>query len=175
MTTLIDAPDGAVAEVGAYLRLASADEDVLIGRLIAAAIGLAERFTGTTLLSAPREAVLPAACGAWQRLPATPVTAIAGVAADGTGVALDHESDIDAAGDGWVRVTDAGGAGGAARVRVAYVAGLAAGWGDLPAGLRQGVARLVAHLHAHRDAADDRGPPAAVAALWQPWRRMRLS
>lgn len=38
--------------------------------------------------------------------------------------------------------------------------------------LRQGIVRLVAHMHLHRDG--DQSPPAAVAALWRPWRRMRL-
>ena len=61
------------------------------------------------------------------------------------------------------------------RIAVAYRAGLAADWPSLPEALRQGAVRLVAHLHAHRDAGDDAGPPAAVAALWRPYRRMRLS
>jgi len=30
-------------------------------------------------------------------------------------------------------------------------------------------------MFAHRDAPDDAGPPAVVAALWRPWRRMRLA
>ena len=41
--------------------------------------------------------------------------------------------------------------------------------------IRQGVIRLAAHLFTHRDAADEGAPPAAVAALWRPWRRMRLA
>ncbi|HEY9554520.1 hypothetical protein [Allosphingosinicella sp.] len=79
--------------------------------------------------------------------------------------------DIDANGDSWVRVTQPLDA---ARVRVSYQAGLAADWVALPEALRQGVARLVAHLFTHHDAADGGGPPAAVTALWRPWRRMRL-
>ena len=62
-----------------------------------------------------------------------------------------------------------------ARLRVGYHAGLAPDWPSLPEPLRQGIVRLVAHMFAHRDAPDDAGPPAVVAALWRPWRRMRLA
>lgn len=41
-----------------------------------------------------------------------------------------------------------------------------------PPAVVQGIIRLAAHLYAHRD--DDAGPPAAVAALWRPYRQMRL-
>ncbi len=179
MATAIDAPpDGALAEAKAYLRIETADEDDLLGTLIGAALDLCERFTGLAALVADRTAVLGVACGAWQRLPATPVASIGAVAAldpDGvmTPLAADRYAiDIDATGDGWVQVRDAGGA---SRVSVAYRAGLAADWPGLPAPLRQGVIRLVAHLHAHRDEGDGAGPPAAVTALWRPFRRMRLS
>ena len=80
--------------------------------------------------------------------------------------------DIDASGDGWVRLTAPVAT---ARLLVGYHAGLAADWPSLPEPLRQGIVRLVAHLFAHRDAPDDAGPPAAVAELWRPWRRMRLA
>jgi hypothetical protein len=46
-------------------------------------------------------------------------------------------------------------------------------WGAHP--LRQGVVRLAAHLYAERDGPELGGPPAAVTALWRPWRRMRLA
>jgi hypothetical protein len=45
------------------------------------------------------------------------------------------------------------------------------GWDAVPAPVRQGIAMLVQHLF------DDRGgsvPPAAVAALWRPYRAARL-
>jgi uncharacterized phiE125 gp8 family phage protein len=64
---------------------------------------------------------------------------------------------------------------GSTAARVAVEAGLAEDWNGVPEPLRQGIVRLTAHLYAHRDAAGDAGPPAAVAALWRPWRRMRLA
>ena len=79
-----------------------------------------------------------------------------------------YEIDIDAQGDGWVRVTDAE----ARRVKATYRAGLAATWADVPEPLRQGVVRLAAHFYTGRDKGGDAGPPAAVTALWRPWRRM---
>ena len=49
---------------------------------------------------------------------------------------------------------------------------VAPGWDALPEALRQGIFRLAAHQHREREnsgAAPQ--PPAAVAALWQPWRQ----
>ena len=58
---------------------------------------------------------------------------------------------------------------------VARVAGdgAAESWDAVPAPVVQGVAMLAAHLFDHRES--DALPPAAVAALWRPYRRMRLS
>jgi len=55
-------------------------------------------------------------------------------------------------------------------------AGLAPDWDALPDGLRHGVMRLAAHQHRQREG-DGAAPlpPAAVAALWRPWRRLRLA
>lgn len=178
MATMIDAPpDGALAAAKAYLRIETGDEDALLALLLRTSVSLCERFTGLTLFAADRRDVIDVSIGSWRRLPATPVAAINGVEiVDAAGIATPlpvdaYAIDIDAAGAGHVR---AGGAPGA-RIAVSYRAGLAADWPSLPAPLAQGVVRLAAHLHAHRDEADDPGPPAAVAALWRPWRRMRLS
>ena len=48
----------------------------------------------------------------------------------------------------------------------------AATWDAVPAPIAQGVAMLVAHLFDARGG--DAAPPAAVAALWRPWRQVRL-
>ena len=159
-------PD-ALAETKAYLRLEDDGEDALLTRLLGAATAQAARAVAETV----------PADGAWRRLTLTPVTVIGGI--DGRPVSGDpfalpidaYAIDIDAAGDGWVRVT---GPGSATRATVRYTAGLAVAWTGLPEPIRQGIVRLGAHLYSHRDAADEAGPPAAVAALWRPWRRMRL-
>lgn len=160
----------------AYLRIEGTDEDALIGGLIATATSYCEQFTGQVLVARTVTETI-AASGMWCRLRATPVraiTAVQGLPLAGMPFALPVDAyavDIDAAGDGWVRVARSAGA---SRSIVTLTAGMAADAGTLPEPLGQGILRLVAHLHAHRDARDDEGPPAAVAALWRPWRRMRL-
>ncbi|MEG3163785.1 head-tail connector protein [Sphingomonas sp. PB2P19] len=47
-----------------------------------------------------------------------------------------------------------------------------ASWAAVPAPIAQGVAMLVAYLFEARS--DDGAPPAAVAALWRPYRQVRL-
>jgi uncharacterized phiE125 gp8 family phage protein len=168
----------ALPDAKAFLRLAGDDEDALLLRLLATAADLCERFTGLALFLADRAAVLPGGTPGWQRLPATPVAAITAVATldpAGTPTPLPvaaYAVDIDATGAGWVRILPLVRH---TRARIDYRAGLAADWASLPDPLAQGVLRLTAHLHAHRDAADDAGPPAAVTALWRPFRRMRLA
>jgi len=165
----------ATAAAKAYLRVETADEDALIARTIASAAGLCEAFTGQTLIRRAFAETLPRS-GAWQRLGRTPVSAVTGVdemRPDGSQAPLAPDAyavDIDANGDGWVRVSGAGGG----RVRVAYQAGLSETWEAAPEALRQGILRLAAHFYTHRSDAGDAAPPAAVTALWRPWRRLRL-
>ncbi|MFN3945186.1 MAG: head-tail connector protein [Allosphingosinicella sp.] len=165
----------AVAEIKAYLRIGHDEEDGLIGRLALAAIELCEQFTGRAAIARVHEEAM-AARPSWTRLTAAPVRSIEAVAHAPLGGAFEalapgsYAIDIDAHAEGWVR-TPAHAAG---RIRVAYTAGLAADYGALPDGLRHGVVRLAAHLYTHRDGAERSCPPAAVAALWRPWRRLRI-
>lgn len=159
-----------LGEVKAYLRIDGAEEDALLAGLVRTAAALCEAFTGLVLIAEPRSETV-AADGEWHRLSATPVRGFEGAFVADDAVAFD--SLTDAAGDGWVRLS--GSAAGSAPVRVAVKAGIADDWNGVPEPLRQGIVRLTAHLYANRDAAGDAGPPAAVAALWRPWRRMRLA
>ncbi|MDB5696063.1 MAG: hypothetical protein JWN21_1606 [Sphingomonas bacterium] len=162
-----------VAAARGYARVADGVEAGLLARAAETAVATAEAFCGIAIFARGHEDVLPVAAG-WQRLRATPVTAIAGVTGLPVGLAPfvvpvgDYVVDIEASGDGWVRVAQAGGA---ARVAVSYTAGLAADWASCPPPLAQGLVMLVAHLFADREG---QVPPAAVAALWRPFRRMRL-
>lgn len=170
-------PAAAIADardaVKAHLRIDGASEDDAIEAVAATALALGEAFTGTAWIARDWQEILPAT-RAWQVLAATPVIAINDVEqldAQGNASALPatgYAIDIDAQGQGWARVT----ATDVTRVRVRFAAGAAAGWGDLPPPLRQGTVLLAAHC------LDPRGegspPPAVVAALWRPWRRMRL-
>ena len=171
-------PPEAAGAAKAYLRVERSDEDSLIAGLVAAAAEICEAFVGRPLLERDFTETLPAG-RAWRRLNRGPVRSIAQVETapvEGPGQMLpaaDYEIDIDWRGDGWVRLLATREV---QRIQVVYRAGLAAGWADLPAALRQGILRLAAHFYTNR-AAEGAGasePPAAVTALWRPFRRLRL-
>jgi uncharacterized phiE125 gp8 family phage protein len=158
----------------AQLRSMTDAEDGLIERLAATALSVAEAFTGRIWIAREDWRDTLPAVPMWQMLGAAPVTAITsveGVPAEGAAFALAADAyaiDIDAEGCGWVRVRSAGAAG---RIRVTYRAGLVEDWDVLPPTIALGTALLTAHLFEGRG---DDTPPAAVSALWGPWRRLRL-
>ena len=158
-----------------YLRITADDEDALLADLIRAATDVAERFIGQLIIARAVDEMLDPSAD-WRALairPVTSITGVTGVATDGTESALGVDAyaiDIDGNGDGWLRVRDAGGA---TRVHVTYRAGLAADAEGVPDSIRLGIVRLAGDHHALREGADAR-PPASVAALWRPWRRMVL-
>ncbi|HYN45761.1 MAG TPA: hypothetical protein VES64_03630 [Allosphingosinicella sp.] len=165
-----------LAELKAYLRIAVSDEDALLAALARGAGDMCEAFTGRALVEREVTEVLAAAT-AWTRLSAAPARAILGVdALDEEGAATPlaaqaYAVDIDASGDGWVRLLDGGGA---KRIRASYRAGMATDPNGLPEALRHGIVRMAAHLYSERDRRPGGEPPAAVTALWRPWRRLRL-
>ena len=168
----VTAAAGAVRD---YLRVSGEAEAAVYARAAASAILIGEAHTGALFLRRAVEDVLPVRLD-WAMLDAAPVQAIAGLTAlpvDTAPVVLPADAyaiDIDGDGRGWVRAIAAQGA---ARVAVAYTAGIAVDWDSLPAPLAQGVVMLAAHLVEDRSAG--RQPPAAVAALWRPWRRIQLA
>jgi uncharacterized phiE125 gp8 family phage protein len=168
----VDAVDAAKT----YLRVDCDEEDASIGALVTAAIVHAEGYLGQLLIERDVVERLPASTS-WQRLAATPVrgvNGVTGIPAEGAGFALATDAyllDINQHQDGWLRMVQQGSAG---RVDVAYRAGMVSGWPNLPEAVSMAVLRIAAHLHAHRDAPDDQGPPPAIASLLRPWRRMRL-
>lgn len=164
-----------MAEAQAYARVETGEEEALLAGLVRTASALCESFVGQVLVARPFEEIIPPG-GGWQRLELTPVRGIEEVAilaADGSATVLptqDFEIDIDSRGDGWVQAA----CGGDAKVRVRGEAGLAVEPNGVPEPLRQGILRLIAHLFATRDGSGGE-PPAAVTALWRPYRRMRLA
>lgn len=165
----------AVAEVKALLRIATSEEDALIAGFVRSAAASCEAFIGRALIVREVTETI-AATGTWTRLAAAPVRsidAVAALAVDGGEVALDAQDyaiDVDAGGEGWVRVPWRGTSG---RAAVTFSAGLAEDWNGVPEPLRQGIARLAAHLYGARGE-NEAPPPASVAALWRPWRRLQL-
>ena len=164
----------ALAELKSFLRVSVSDEDALLAGLVRAAAELCEAFTGRALIERLVEELAAAGSGPI-RLGAEPVRAIESVAAlgeDGTATlvdAADFSAEIDAHGEGSVRlhvVTEA------RRLRVTYRAGMAVDWNGVPEMLRHGIIRLAAQYYLRRGETKDAEVPAAVTALWRPWRRL---
>ncbi len=168
----------ALAELKSWLGISTSRDDAELAGLIRTALELCESFIGVMPLASGCEEILPTS-GAWQTLATRPVQAITGVwaiATDGTRTAIavsGYEIDIDADGGGRVRLTQTLNQ---TRMAVRFTAGLAEGWDTLPDAIQQGVVRWAAYQHRARDGDKaTAGPPASVAALWRPWRRMRLA
>jgi uncharacterized phiE125 gp8 family phage protein len=166
----------AVAAAKDYLRIDGASEDALISGLVSTAVESCEGFVGRVLIARGMSETLVSMV-AWQKLTAGPVVSVTSVTAltvngvESAFLAADYELDIDANGGGRVRFLTGLNT---TRAVVRYQAGSGAGWADIPGSLRQGIVRLVAHWHVYRDREEAPVPPAAVAALWRPERRMRL-
>lgn len=158
-----------LAECKAYLRLERDDEDAVLAGMVRTAMALCEAFVGEWLLIREGEQRLEPRVE-WQRLAVQPVRTVVEVRDGDTVLPVDGwAAHADAGGTVWVRLAALGTA-----PVVRFRAGMAADWNGIPEALRHGIVRLAVHLFTHRDAADAGPPPAAVAALWRPWRRMPL-
>ena len=165
-----------LSEAQAYVRIETGEEEAVLAGLVRSASALCESFLNQIIIERPFAVDLPAS-GAWCQLPVSPVRFISMVeTVDTAGVATVLPSrayaiDIDAAGHGWVRLTSAAAG---SRLRVSGRAGMAVEQNGVPEPIRQGVLRLVAHLFSSRDSGGE-APPAAVTALWRPYRKARLA
>lgn len=171
-------PPAALAELKEWLGITTAQDDAPLAALLRAATEMCEDFTQVLPLTATCEETLVPS-GEWQALRTRPVqaiTAVEALATNGVRSPLDaaaYEVELDAHGGGWVRIRQPLAH---TRVVVRFTAGVAPDWASLPEALRHGIVRLAAHQHRQRDSdGKEPSPPAAVAALWRPWRRMRLS
>lgn len=178
-------PPAALHELKNYLRITLDDEDAILISALRSSIEICANFIGADLLSAQYKEDIMGSRD-WQHLTQSPIIMIddvMGVLADGSlyNLPLDHYAiDILYGGKGRIRllrsynmnVADSASAH-MTRARVTYRAGLSADWSSLAEPLRNGVVRMAAHIYSNRDNND--GPPIAIAALWQPYRRMRLS
>ena len=169
-------PAVTMSEAQAFVRIETGEEEALLAGMVRSASALCEAFLNQVVIQRDY-AVEVEASDRWTRLPLTPVISIVsveGVKSDGTSIALAAEIysiDVDAQGDGWVRADNDPGV---RRLRVSGRAGMASEPNAVPEPIRHGVLRLVAHLFASRDEGGGE-VPAAVTALWRPYRRMRLS
>lgn len=177
-------PASALAELKDWLGINTTREDALLGHLLTASLDICEAYTGSRPIASECEEIWPTRQvgpnhTGWQALSTRPVESIVSVeavaidASRRTLASADYENEIDAEGVGRFRViapvTES-------RVAIRFRAGHATGWDSLPDALRQGAIRLAAHHHRQRETGNaDTAPPRAVAALWQPWRRVRLA
>jgi uncharacterized phiE125 gp8 family phage protein len=161
----------AVAEAQAFGRVEAGDEEALLAGLVRSASSLCEAFLGQVVIEREFSETMAASIE-WQRLKVLPVRSISGVSSGGRQLAgTAFATDIDANGCGWVRLADASVVG---TIDVSGTAGMAIGQNGVPEAIRHGVLRLVAHLFAARDGAGGE-IPAAVSALWRPFRRVKLA
>ena len=169
-------PAVALSEAQGFVRIETGEEEAILAGLIRTASALCEAFLNQVVIAREITEELPLSAD-WQRLQAAPMRSIEQVeliADDGTAIILAADAyaiDIDSSGDGWVRVISANSG---RRLRVTGIAGMATDPNMVPEPIRQGVLRLVAYLFASRDGSGGE-PPAAVTALWRPYRRMRLA
>ncbi len=172
-----DLSGAALAELKQWLGITSANEDAQLAGLLGASLDMCEGFTRQMPIEVGCEEALPIA-REWTALATAPVRAITAVElvnGDGTRSALpagNYEIEIAADGQGRVRLRQPLSG---RHVVVSFVAGIAADWAALPDALRHGIIRLAAHNYRDRDASEPLRPPASVAALWRPWRRLQLA
>lgn len=169
-------PIVSLSEAQAYVRIETGEEEAVLAGLIRTASAVCESFLDQVVIARDFSLDMPSSPG-WARLGIEPVRTIRSVElvdAAGTSTPLmasEYAIDVDAGGSGWVRLIATGIT---SRIRVGGSAGIAVDQNGVPEPIRQGVLRLVAHLFAARDGGDG-APPAAVTALWRPYRRMRLA
>ena len=178
LITPVDPPPAALAELKEWLAITTSQDDAGLTDLLRAGIETCEGFTGVLPIRATCEEIVPAGT-AWQKLTTAPVQAIILIEAlSHSGVrsalsATGYAVELDADGGGRVRLS---GSAAAARLVVTFAAGLAPDWASLPDSLRHGIVRLAAHQYREREGSGAGPlPPASVAALWRPWRRLRLA
>jgi uncharacterized phiE125 gp8 family phage protein len=170
--------DGApLDELKRWLSITTDREDGQLVDMMRASLAAFEAFTG----------LMPLAQACTERLPASrlslrartrPVRVLETVHLSGPGgamlpVAADRYAErIDADGTLHLRLLDAPDGD---SIELAFTAGLTDRWDSLDPGIRQGIVRLAAHHYRVRDAGEEApAPPSSIAALWRPWRQVRL-
>ena len=171
-------PSSALGELKLWLAITSTREDLALTQLLRTALDMFEAFTRAVPLEATYEEVHSVSSG-WKPLGLAPVrsiTGVQGISASGARFVIpagNYQTDIACDQIGRLSLINASGA---VQIAVTYTAGVAATWEALPAALRHGLIRLAAfHFRARESDAAGAMPPAAISALWQPFRRMRLA
>lgn len=166
----------ALAELKHWLGITRTADDAQLTVLIGAGVEACEAFTGVTPLAATIEEVRDAS-HEWTRLTTLPIAQVVSVerldSEDGRTMLGEDEYDLHLSGDGSAQLRLRHGPF-VSRVVLTLEAGLAPDWASLPDGLRHGILRFAAFLHREGEQGVS-DPPAAIAALWRPWRRLRIA
>ncbi len=159
-----------LAELQAYARIETGEEEALLAGLLRTASEMCEGFLNQALVSRTFEVVVRAG-DSWTMLPVQPVRAISSIRRSDATVALtlsSYRTDIDFDGRGLVAGLPSG-----ETFVVTGTAGMAADRNGVPEPIRQEILRLAAFMFANRDAqAGDF--PNAVTSLWRPYRKAGL-
>ena len=166
----------ALAELKQWLAITTTQDDALLGQLIASAHSMCQRFTGIFPLQTTVAETVPAS-SEWRELSGRPVMMVRSVVAlslYGVPRVLDPaDFAIDQVASGAVHFRLSRPCA-EPRIEIKYDAGVVSDWSQLEDGLRHGMIRYAADQYRQRDRADNDKPPAAVSALWRPWREVRL-
>lgn len=171
----------ALTDLKNWLGISRPNEDELLRDLLRSSIVLCEAFTGQAPLSQLIEERLPVRAGR-NVLYFRPVIAFDEaelIAQSGIRTAIGPDAfrfSIENDGSACFELLDdMVGQAIAVRARI----GIAVVWDNVPAPLKQGIIRFAAHQYRDRDRPGSNKapdtPPAIVAALWRPWRVMRLA
>jgi uncharacterized phiE125 gp8 family phage protein len=170
----------ALAELKAHLGLSLSQDDAVLSGYLRAALSLCEAFTGKALLqrAVTHKLVMHHAAQSLPYMPVIAITSVSKTTANGMKTALpvaSYSIDIDDRQKACVTllgplpILDGG-----EHVVAQYSVGLASQWTYLPDALRQGIIMLAAHFYNQPRNAQTH-PPAAVTALWRPWRHLRVA
>ncbi|MDQ0317836.1 head-tail connector protein [Amorphus orientalis] len=186
MTAILTDPPASepvtLAEAKAHLRVDAADDDTLIGDLIAAARRHVEIATGRALIAQGwriiREDMKAAGLLRLEPQPILSVDAVTLRRADGTASVLASDRYVVDLATARLRMLASGEPLAGSQVEVDVTAGYGSGASDVPAPLRQAVLMLAAHWYQHREAAlADPPEPVALglASLVRPFRLTRVA
>lgn len=176
VTNRADFTGAALEDLKGWLGISRPGEDTLLINLLGASAATCEAFTGQAPIEQTFEEMIPPDAGPYvlSTRPARHLVEIQQVTSDGTRLLLDpasYEFEIDASHIACITI---GSAIDASRLAVSLRAGIASDWSTLPGALKQGMIRLAAFHYRDRETGRASAPPASVAALWRPWRIMRL-
>jgi uncharacterized phiE125 gp8 family phage protein len=159
-------------ELKVHLRIEHDLEDVLLATLVRTATESAEMYLGQVLLQRGFEQRWELSATVGQKILRVPLVQIQSVVLDGLAlVASEYSVTTNARDEKCLEIATPG----SGEIRIQYLAGSAVDWNGIPEGIRFGILRYASHLYVNRDNDRTSAIPSAALALWQPYRKMRLS